>query len=124
MSRVIAYRETNWMDEVCDRGYWHLVGKAYETPVTMFNPDKGGTPVIGDWEVVVIMDERGETDLEDFEHPEDCVYVFGRTHANNLLENIRHDHSVVINYPGDNCVFGITAVGITLNDRLRKQKCQ
>lgn len=110
------------MDAVCDRGYWHLACKAYGVGLTMFDPDAEDAPRIADEEVVVILDEQGDTPLEEFVHPEDCVYVFGRTHTNTLVDTIRHDHSVVIEYEGDNCVFGITAVGIILEDRKRKLK--
>lgn len=112
------------MDPVCDRGYWHLACKAYGVGLTMFDSDTEDTPAIDDDEIVVILDEQGETPLEEFIHPEDCVYIFGRTHANNLVNTIRHAHSVVIEYVGNNCVFGITAVGIVLEDRKRKLQCQ
>jgi hypothetical protein len=124
MSRVIAYRESNWMDAVCDRGYWHLACKAYGVGLTMFDPDTETAPEIGSDETVVIMDEQGKIRLEDFKHPENCVYIFGRTHSNELVNTIRHDHSVVIEYSGDNCVFGITAVGIVLEDRKRQLRWQ
>ena len=112
------------MDDICDRGFWHLACKAYDVGLTMFQPNGKAVPEIADDEVVVLMDERGTVELEDFDHPDDCVYVFGRTHTNNLVETIRHDHAVFIDYEGDNCVFGITAVGITLEDRKRKLKWQ
>lgn len=120
--RIIAYRESNWLDLIADNGMWHLICKAYKAPYVMFDPDAEDTPDIDPGETVVIFDEQGETELEEFDHPADCVYVFGRSHINNLLAKIPHQHSVVIGHGSSGTMFGISAVAIMLEDRRRKQK--
>lgn len=117
MSRVLAYKEPSWMDENTDRTHWRNITRAYGLELTLLNPsDK---MVFEDDDIVVIVDELGAVDIEDFDHPEDCVYVFGRTHMNNLIET-PHNFSVRIAYEGKNCLFGSQACAIILEDRRRK----
>ncbi len=118
MSRVIAWKEPTWFGENEERAMWHLLCRAYDIEYTRLNPQE--YPVIGEDEAVVLLDEQGTVDLHDFVHPENAVYIFGRTHQNDMLETIPHQHSVVISYPGNNTMFGITACAIMLDDRKRK----
>lgn len=63
------------------------------------------------------------TNLKDFEHPEDCIYVFGNKATGNL-EYVKEGDDVVSvdmkNMSSVN-VFGISIAGIVLYDRLRKE---
>lgn len=118
MSRILAYKEHTWMDDITDRAMWRHLCRAYDVEVTLLSSKELIQPIAN--EVVVILDEQGKICLEEFVHPEECVYVFGRTLQNKLIE-IPHDHSVVINYPGTNCLFGVSAASIVLADRLRKK---
>ena len=117
MSKVLAYKEPSWMDENTDRAHWKNITRAYNVELTLLDPkDKLS---FADDDIVVIVDELGVVDIEDFEHPEDCIYVFGRTHMNSLIET-PHDFSVRIAYEGKNCLFGSQAASIILEDRRRK----
>lgn len=117
MSRVLAYKEPTWMDENTDRTHWKNVTRAFNVGLILL--DRDDELVFEDDDIVVVVDELGAVDIEDFDHPEDCVYVFGRTHMNNLIET-PHDFSVRIDYEGKNCLFGSQAAAIILKDRSRK----
>jgi hypothetical protein len=117
MSRVVAWKEPTWFGENEERAAWHMLCRAYEVPVTRLERDE--KPEFAPGEIVVVMDEQGTTSLDEFLHPPDAVYVFGRTHQNDLMK-MPHDHSVRIVYPGKTTMFGITACAITLADRRRK----
>jgi hypothetical protein len=119
MSRVIAYKEPGWFHPNADRQLWRHLCRAYAVELEQI--DKGDEPVIMRDETVVIVDEKGEMPIEHFEHPRDCVYVFGMTHQNNLIE-MPHDYSVSIEYPGEPCLFGCQAAAIVLEDRKRKSE--
>ena len=121
MIKIIALRESGWLDRNADNGIWHLVCAAYgidSKDFFLFDDLIDIPNVISG--TIVVMDEQGETNLNDFTHPEDATYIFGRTHVNDLIE-IPHDHSVVIPYPGNGTLFGVTAAAITFADRLRKE---
>ena len=117
MSKVLAYKEPSWMDENTDRTHWKNVTRAFGVGLTLL--DRHDKLSFKDGDVVVIVDELGAVDIDDFEHPEDCVYVFGRTHMNKLIET-PHDFSVRIDYEGTNCLFGSQAAAIILKDRKDK----
>lgn len=122
MSRVLAFKEPTWFEDLADEAFWKLTCRAYGVEYTLLNPDTDNlAEAIEPGEVVVVLDEQGTESLEDFVHPTDCVYVFGRTHMNTLMADIPHTHSVRIDYPGTNSLFGAIAASITLADRLRKQ---
>jgi len=117
MNSVVAYKEPSWMDENTDFRLWSSVTRAYGLELTLLDPDdelRFNKNV-----VVVLVDQQGEQDLDDFVHPENCVYVFGRTHTNDLMKT-PHQHSVAIKYPGAVCLFGFQAAAIVLADRQRK----
>jgi len=115
--RIVAWKEPTWFVPNADRALWHLLTRAYCVDLEMVDPGK--PPKFQEDETVVLFDEQGKTSLHDYDHPENAVYVFGRTHQNNLLE-MDHDDSVVIEYPGKSMLFGVTACAIALDDRYRK----
>lgn len=117
MSRVLAYKEPSWMDENTDFRHWANITRAFGVELILLNPSD--EMIFEDDDIVVIVDEQGAVDIDDFNHPENCVYVFGRTHMNKLIEN-PHDFSVRIDYEGHNCLFGSQACAIILKDRSRK----
>jgi hypothetical protein len=105
------------MDKNTDFRHWSNVTRAFNVELTLLNPND--EMIFEDDDIVVIIDEQGAVDIEDFNHPENCVYVFGQTHMNKLIET-PHDFSVRIDYEGHNCLFGSQACAIILKDRSRK----
>lgn len=117
MSKVLAYKEPSWMVENTDRAHWKNITRAFGVGLTLLDPKE--KMQFDDDDIVVIVDELGIEEIDDFEHPENCTYVFGRTHMNSLIET-PHDFSVRIDYEGTNCLFGSQAAAIILKDRKDK----
>jgi hypothetical protein len=117
MSKVVAYKEPSWMDGKTDFRLWANITRAYGVELELLEPKAPLEFIEGT--VVVVMDERGTQTIEKFDHPDECVYVFGRTHMNELMDT-PHDHSVRIEYEGQCCLFGIQAASIMLEDRRQK----
>ena len=66
---------------------------------------------------LVFVDERAETPLQDFQHPENALYIFGRT-SWSALENLIQDYlSVRIDTINPGCMWGHQACAIVLHDR-------
>lgn len=72
----------------------------------------------------IMIDERGQTTLRDFQHPEDALYIFGRTGFNPVdslnwegqsvaIEGVEQFKSEALLHPNQACA-------IVLYDRLRK----
>ncbi len=117
MLTVAAFKEPTWMEGMTDFRLWRTVTRAYGAELKLLDPDD---PLIfAPDEFVVVVDQQGKQDLEGFVHPANCVYVFGRTARNDLME-IPHGDSIVINYPGSVSLFGFQAAAIVLADRQRK----
>lgn len=120
MSGLIVFREGGWIDEKYDFQMWNHLARVYQVE---FSHDD----LIIDWDAalvkgrtLVVLEETGEVELDDFTHPEDAVYVIGRSGLNNLIKMTNPEHSVVIRTPHKICLFGISAGSILLADRLRK----
>lgn len=73
---------------------------------------------------VVVLDESGATSLSEFKHPENAVYIFGRTLQNEIqnMIDIKYDHVIKVENVADVPFFGSTTGGIVLYDRLVKSK--
>ena len=124
---VVAFREDKWIDWRSDHRYWTHLCRSYEVDFQLIDAQ------IGAWEKevavpeghqVVVFDEVGKTLLSDFTHPENAVYVFGRTNLNDLPTKIKHDHSVRVNAPQSKSTFGISICGAVLYDRFVKWPSQ
>ena len=69
---------------------------------------------------VILCDEGGETSLQDFDHPEDALYLFGRT-SRSLLGSYEFNHSVKVETKNNKgLLWGHQAASIILYDRLLK----
>jgi len=71
---------------------------------------------------VIFCDERGEQNLKDFIHPENALYIFGKTNFSPfLLEKRKQDISLYFETAMNiGTVWSHQAAGIILYDRLRK----
>jgi hypothetical protein len=103
------------------------VDEWYMSPVTGAN--EGVTEVENLWDVivaspctVVFVDEHGDTPLVDFTHPEDALYVLGKTGFSPMFACRREgDLSVRIETPTDKgMLWPHQAISIVLYDRLTK----
>lgn len=117
MSKVVAYKEPTWFDETTDQRMWKSITRAYGLELELLDPSDPLEFIDGT--VVVMVDEQGTESIDDFIHPAECTYVFGRTQMNNLMDT-PHDHSVVVQYDEAVSLFGLHCVSVVLADRRRK----
>lgn len=69
---------------------------------------------------IVFIDENGEQELDDFEHPENVMYVFGRASYAPMLNNLQYK-SVRIKTPaGKGRLWGHQAMTLILDNRFKK----
>jgi hypothetical protein len=111
----VVHREKGWFDPKTEYRIWKNLCNAYnETFVFLEDYTTTGNPV-------VVLEEAGDILLEDFIHPANADYVFGRSCLNNLRDITVHDYTVRVEMPdmGQN-VFGICVASIVLADRERK----
>lgn len=72
---------------------------------------------------LVVFDEHGSVDLEDFEHPNEAHYIFGRSGRD--LRLLYPDETLIrVPTPNHIPMFGHVVVGIVLEDRRRKWQSQ
>ncbi len=120
MITVVAYRDKGWFgkefENNTDRALYEQTCSAYGANLIMLN-DRDPFP---NFDVpVIIFDEDGLLSLEEFEHPKDAVYVFGRS-GQDLKLLFPNLTSVRIQTPNKHPLFGCVACGIVLKDRFDK----
>ena len=113
---VIAFREKSWFDFACG---WHTDYALYQQTCAAYGQPFEFVEELPNQKTIVIVDENGKIPLEEFEHPEDAIYVFGRT-GMDLMQLYPGYLSVRINTPYKSSLFGCVACGIILEDRKRK----
>jgi hypothetical protein len=112
---IAALREKGWLDETTDRAQWFNMTRSFQADLQLVRdfPDI----VIPENYSVVILDESAVTPLQDFVHPENAIYIFGRSTLNNIQDKIKHDYSVKIVTPEFKGMFGVSAAGALLYAR-------
>ena len=116
---IIAFRESKWIDFKTDFRQWSNLCRSYEMDFQLLE-HSWDEAVIPENHSIVILDEAGESSLDSFIHPEKCVYVFGKTGMNDLIQTIPHDFSVRVNAPDSKSMFGVSVCCAVLYDRLIK----
>ena len=118
MIDVAAIREKVWFDKITDRALYQQTCAAYGVSFRLYRSHKD-IPITE--RQVIVFEENGSIPLEEFVHPEDAIYIFGRTGYD--VRNWFPDAiSVKIVTPGRSSLFGCVACGIVLEDRKRKQE--
>jgi len=119
--KVIAERDTGWFEckDGCEKqtewSQYDQLCRAYGVEFEVVNEL---TSLDGN---IVVFDEKGTILLEDFQHDEDALYVFGRSDVGRDLVGMFPDSvSVRIGVPNPVSMFGICACAIVLEDRRRK----
>lgn len=118
MVKVIACWDKGWVDWKTDYQQWSHACRAFGAEFELVkNLEEFERPNAS----VVVLEEQGVLTLDDFIHPMNVVYIFGRSGMNGIQANIDYDHMVKIPVVDPSvCLFGITAVGIVLRDRMVK----
>lgn len=116
MSAVIAaLREAGWLDRITDKAQWDNMTRSFNSELQLVTdfPDI----VYPAGFSIIVMDESANTKLEDFVHPENAIYVFGRSTINNIQDTLPCDHSVRIATPQQKGIFGVSAACAVLYSR-------
>jgi hypothetical protein len=128
---VAGVWEQGWFDFKTELNLWHYpmrdfgVDEIAMTPISGLNNNKVrefhsveelvqhyGLPLI-------IGTEDGETSLQDFKHPEHCLYLFNRTSGGELP--VTPDHTLRIDTKlNKGLLWGHQAASIILHDRFKK----
>lgn len=111
MIKIVAHREAKWMDSRADHTQWHQLTRAYGAELQLIDDDDL-YDTIG---TVVVVDQEGVIEIEDFTHTDDATYIFGRT--NMSLMAFTHDTSVRIDTPNSISLFSVEAAAIVLQHR-------
>lgn len=114
---IIAFRDKGWFDEATDKGMWHHLCHAYGVSYQLVRD----FPLMPG-KTIVLFDENADVLLDDFEHIDNAVYVFGRSGMDHMPLLIEHDLRVRIDVPTPGgTMFGHHAAAIVLADRERKR---
>lgn len=114
MVKLIAFYEDQWMPPGTDRAQWQHLAGAFGAQFQMIRD--WSEAVIPEGHAVIAVDEFGEHESGAWTHPEDAVYVFGRS-GQNLMSTVPSDHQVKVTTPNAIAMFGISAGSIILRER-------
>ncbi len=137
---VASVWEHGWMYPLMEINLWRMMLRAFNIKYFYMSPISGirKYPAIGFQEKEtmeeileenkelsrVFVSEKGDTNLIDFSHPKDCIYIFNRSGgADTLRFKERNDDSVFINVPNNKekgLLWGHQACSIILYDRYLK----
>lgn len=137
MIEVLGVWEQGWNYPLMEATDWEMMLREFSvdtlnmTPVSGLDVPWGSKPWLTEYDSVedaiadksslipVFVDENATTELSDFIHPEDALYVFGRAgYAPVIPEGAV---SVKISTPCPGCLWAYQACAIVLYDRHRKQ---
>lgn len=137
MIEVVGVWETGWNYPLMEASEWEMMLREFNidqlnmTPVSGIAAPWGNKPWLTEYASVedavtdkpgltpVYVDENATVELQDFEHPADALYVFGRAgFAPAIPEGAL---SVKISTPCPGCLWAHEACAIVLYDRHRKQ---
>ena len=116
--KIIAFTENKWIDHITDYRQWSNLCRSYDADFQLI--DSWYEAIIPNGFSIVVLDEVGACSLSDFIHPENCVYILGRTGMNNLPTAFKCDFSVRVNAPYSKSMFGVSVGCAVLYDRLIK----
>jgi len=133
MVKVISFWEQGWNTPIKEYDLWHFPGREFGVDELIMIPISGihaekikeyqtFEDIVRDDSVYIFVDEGGEEELEDFIHPENATYIFGKTSLSPMITYKQDgDKSVKIKSPINQGLFwGHQAMCIVLYDRLKK----
>jgi len=130
---IIAKNEKGWLDEKTDFFQWeHLAVHAYK--VDKVHLVHSISEVIDEYPNLkrVFLEPPANTnliensllELKDYDHPKNCIYIFGNSSSNNIRLIRPQDDIVTIHTPNPKAtaIFGVCIAAIVLYDRERKKQ--
>ncbi len=118
MITIVAERDKGWFGRNTDYRLYKQTTDAYGAELILVDSlarESINSPII--------FVEDGDHLLDDWEHPEDATYIFGRS-CQNLSLLFPDAPSVRIETPSNHPLFGHVAAGIVLEDWRRKWQYQ
>lgn len=119
MVKIIAFREDSWFVPATEYQIFNHLANAYGAELQM----------IREWEEaiiptnipIIVCDEIGTEESHTFKHPQDAVYIFGRTHmAGSTLISLANPSNIIkIITPNPVCLWGIQVAAMIFRDRQR-----
>ncbi len=140
MIEVAGIWETGWNVPMTESVQWEMMLREFGVerlnivPVSGILAPWGGTPRIVEYPSfdalvadrpgldVVVLDEHAKSTLQEFEHPEDVLYMFGK--ASDPVQSTLHDidyHAIRIDTVRPGCLWAHQACAVVLYDRMLKQ---
>ena len=140
MIKIASVWEQGWMYPLMEIDLWRMMLRSFNVKHLYMTPVSGirKFPVIGFQEMEsmeqilkensdinkVFVSEKGETNLRDFKHPENALYIFNRSGgADTLRFKTKNDDSIFIETPNTKeigLLWGHQACSILLYDRYIK----
>lgn len=131
MIKILGCWENGWNTPILEYDLYAFPAKEYGVDELIMTPVSGINKKVTEYATVeeaiknnpdlevVFVDEQGEDDLKDFNHPENVLYVFGR--ASYSPWKVIGGRSLKIDTPTENGrLWGHQAMGIVLHDRYSK----
>jgi len=115
-AHIASLRESGWLDRITDKAQWDNLARSFEVEQLQLVPEFTDIVYPEGYEIVV-MDESANTALQDFIHPENAIYVFGRSTLNGIQNMVVHDHQVKVITPQQKGCFGVSIAGAVLYAR-------
>jgi len=125
--------ELGWAAPITEIEHWGMAMRSFNVErLTMFPVTGIQCKFLDEYETVeevlaskphlttVFVDENGETELKDFEHPEDALYVFGKANYTPFPTYGQDDLSVRIDCDLMGMLWPHQAMSIVLYDRASK----
>ncbi len=136
MVKVSAMWELGWNTPIKEYDLWRFPMRDFEVDEWYMTPVSGihaaGIQERANLEEIIaenpdllpiFCDERGTTMLSEFEHPENALYVFGRSNYSPFIHTAEQGHSLKIETPRTKggLLWGHQAASIILYDRFMKR---
>ena len=134
MVEVAGIWEQGWTIPLVEYNEWEMVAQEFGVDAIHMTPKTGvNGGLLIEYESIdallsarpgleiVFVDEEGETDLTDFEHPENALYVMGRVGCSAFRLRGKGHLSVSIPTPKRGHLWPHQALAIVLYDRERKK---
>ena len=128
--RVVGLWEFGWFAPITEQYLWEFPLREFGVSEWIMIPESGIPKVHEVSDVAdalddrpaVFLDEKGDVLLDDFEHPDDVIYVLGKSGRSVLSEMRPDDVSVRVPTPtGQGRLWAHQALAIALHDREAKR---
>lgn len=130
--KVLSFWEQGWNTPIKEYDLWHFPVREFQIDEFIMIPISGIDGEVTEYKdfedvntsdvTIVWIDENGEDDLQDFEHPENAMYVFGRTSLApmNIYKKDGDKSVKITTLENKGLLWGHQAMVLVLYDRMLK----